>query len=254
MAREYQKLHVGRFSAGRLSLPGVLESAGLRQSPVNHLGLSISVVTKPRPMTTFFAIGIVLNVVLTGLALYWLWRQRIPKPGRDETGKSRYDHGQKQHELIGAPDESNNYQAQYAQLLTSSYRHWTGHDLVDPGLSAAGQARALYEAPFVVASHGTGEDPVFNYANRVALTLFETGWPDFVGMPSRLSAEPMERAQRAQLLGSVSRRGFINDYSGIRISTTGRRFRIRNATVWNLVDAHGAPAGQAVMFRDWEYL
>jgi hypothetical protein len=216
MAREYQKLHVGRFSAGRLSLPGVLESAGLRQSPVNHLGLSISVVTKPR--------------------------------------KSRYDHGQKQHELIGAPDESNNYQAQYAQLLTSSYRHWTGHDLVDPGLSAAGQARALYEAPFVVASHGTGEDPVFNYANRVALTLFETGWPDFVGMPSRLSAEPMERAQRAQLLGSVSRRGFIDDYNGIRISTTGRRFRVRDATVWNLVDTHGAPAGQAVMFRDWEYI
>jgi hypothetical protein len=203
-------------------------------------------------MTTFFAIGIVLNVVLTGLALYWLWRQRIPKPGRD--GKSRHDHGQKQHESIGAPDESNHYLAAHAQLLTSGYRHWTGHDLVDPGLSAAGQARALYEAPFVVASHGTGEDPVFNYANRAALTLFETGWPDFVSMPSRLSTEPMERAQRAQLLGSVSRRGCIDDYSGIRISTTGRRFRIRGATVWNLVDAHGTPAGQAVTFRDWEYL
>ena len=72
------------------------------------------------------------------------------------------------------------------------------------------QARALYEAPFVVASHGTGEDPVFNYANRAALTLFETGWPDFVSTPSRLSAEPIERAQRAQLLASVRRRGFID--------------------------------------------
>ena len=205
-------------------------------------------------MTTFFAIGIALNVVLTGLALYWLWRQRFPKPGRDETGKSRHDHGHKQHEPIGAPDESNHYLAEHAQLLTSSYRHWTDHDLIDPGLSVAGQARALYEAPFVVASHGTGEDPVFNYANRAALTLFETGWPDFVSTPSRLSAEPMERAQRALLLTSVSRRGFIDDYSGIRISATGRRFRIRDATVWNLVNAHGAPAGQAVIFRDWEYL
>jgi hypothetical protein len=64
----------------------------------------------------------------------------------------------------------------------------------------------------------------------------------------------MERAQRAQLLGSVSRRGFIDDYSGIRISTAGRRFRIHRATVWNVMDAHGAPAGQAVMFRDWEYI
>lgn len=205
-------------------------------------------------MTTFFAIGIVLNVVLTGLALYWLWRQRIPKPGRDETGKSRHDHGQNRHEPVGAPDESNHYLAPHAQLLTNSYRHWTGRDLVDPGLSAMEQARALYEAPFVVASHGTGEDPVFNYANRTALALFETGWPDFVNTPSRLSAEPMERAQRAQLLASVSRRGFIDDYSGIRISTAGRRFRIRDATVWSLVDAHGAPAGQAVMFRDWEYV
>ena len=205
-------------------------------------------------MATFFAIGIVLNVVLTGLALHWLWRQRIPTPGRDEAGKSRLDHGRNQHEAVGAPDESNNYLVEHAQLLTSSYRHWTGHDLVDPGLSAAEQARTLYEAPFVVASHGTGEDPVFNYANRAALTLFETGWPDLVSMPSRLSAEPMERAQRAQLLGSVSRRGFIDDYSGIRISATGRRFRIHRATVWNVMNAHGAPAGQAVMFRDWEYI
>jgi hypothetical protein len=205
-------------------------------------------------MTTFFAIGIVLNVVLTGLALYWLWRQRIPKPGRDEIGKSRHDHGQNRHEPVGAPDVSNHYLAQHAQRLTSSYRHWTGRDLVDPDLSATEQARALYEASFVVASHGTEADPVFNYANRAALALFEAGWPDFVSMPSRQSAEPMERAQRAQLLASVSRRGFIDDYSGIRISATGRRFCIHRATVWNVMDASGAPAGQAVMFRDWEYI
>jgi hypothetical protein len=205
-------------------------------------------------MTTFFAIGIVLNVVLTGLALYWLWRQRIPKPGKDETGKSQHVDGRNQREPIGAPNDTNSFLAEHAGLLINSYRHWTGHDLVDPGLSAAEQARALYEAPFVVASHCTGEDPVFNYANRAALALFETGWPDFVSMPSRLSAEPMERAQRAQFLGSVGRRGFIDDYGGIRISTNGRRFRIRGATVWNLVDTHGAPAGQAVMFRDWEYI
>lgn len=205
-------------------------------------------------MTSFFALGIALNVVLTGLALYWLWRQRIPKPGRDETGKSQHDHGQNRHEPVGAPDVSNYYLAEHAQRLTNSYRRWTGNDLLDPGLSVMEQARALYEAPFVVASHGTGEDPVFNYANRAALALFETGWPDLVSTPSRLSAEPMERAQRAQLLASVSCRGFIDDYSGIRISTAGRRFRIHRATVWNVMDGQGAPAGQAVMFRDWEYL
>ena len=204
-------------------------------------------------MTTFFAIGIALNVVLTGLALYWLWRQR-PKRAKDEIEKSRNDQGQNQRKRIGIPSESNNYLAEHVRLLTNSYRHWTGHDLVDPGLSVVEQARAIYEAPFVVASHGIGEDPVFNYANRAALTLFETGWSDFTSMPSRLSAEPLEREQRVQLLERVSRCGFIDDYSGIRISATGRRFRIHRATVWNVMDAHGAPAGQAVMFRDWEYI
>jgi len=35
-------------------------------------------------MTTFFVAGIILNVVLTGLALYWLWRQRIPKKDKNK--------------------------------------------------------------------------------------------------------------------------------------------------------------------------
>ena len=196
-------------------------------------------------MTTFFAIGIVLNVVLTGLALHWLWRQRMPK---------RRDDAPDGNEKSGAPDDGNDFQAPHAGLLISSYRRWTGRDLVDTELSATEQARALYEAPFVVASHGTEDDPVFNYANRAALVLFETGWRDFTTMPSRLSAEPLEREQRARLLERVSRHGFIDDYSGIRISITGRRFRIQNATVWNVTDASGAPMGQAVMFRDWEYL
>ena len=110
------------------------------------------------------------------------------------------------------------------------------------------------EAPFVTASHGTEADPVFNYANRAALALFETTWTDFTSMPSRLSAEPVAREERAQLLARVNQRGFIDDYSGIRISTSGRHFRIRRATVWNVVDTRAAPRGQAVVFRDWEYL
>ena len=153
-----------------------------------------------------------------------------------------------------APQEHNDYLLAHARRLIESYRRWTGHDLVDPGLSPVEQAQALYEAPFVTASHGTESDPVFNYANRAALALFETGWTDFTCMPSRLSAEPAAREERAQLFARVNQHGFIDDYSGIRISTSGRRFLIRRATVWNVVDAHGVPGGQAVMFRDWEYL
>lgn len=151
-----------------------------------------------------------------------------------------------------APDAGNGFLAEQAALLIASYRHWTGRELVDAGLAAAG--RVLYEAPFVVASHGIQPDPVFNYGNRAALALFEAAWETFTALPSRLSAEPVARAERERLLARVHTHGFIDDYSGVRISTRGRRFRIARATVWNVIDAAGAPRGQAVMFRDWEYL
>lgn len=153
-----------------------------------------------------------------------------------------------------APDEGNGFLADHAALLIASYRHWTGRDLVDPGLSAAGQARALYEAPFVAASHGAEPDPAFNYGNRAALALFESTWDAFTSLPSRLSAEPVARAERERLLARVHAHGYIDDYGGVRVSTRGRRFRIARATVWSVIDANGAPRGQAVMFREWEYL
>ena len=97
----------------------------------------------------------------------------------------------------------------------------------------------------------TQRDPVFFYGNRAALDLFEMGAEEFVSLPSRFSAEPLVREERARLLAEVSARGFIDDYSGIRIAKTGRRFRIARATVWNLVDGIGAIHGQAATFSDW---
>ncbi len=152
------------------------------------------------------------------------------------------------------PDAGNGFLADHAGLLIASYRHWTGRDLVDPRLSAVERARTLYEAPFVAASHGTGPDPVFNYGNRAALALFEATWVAFTSLPSRLSAESVARAERERLLARVHADGYIDDYSGVRVSTRGRRFRIARATVWNVIDSAGAPRGQAVMFRDWQYL
>ena len=50
------------------------------------------------------------------------------------------------------------------------------------------------------------------------------------------------------LLDRVTSSGFIDDYAGIRISAKGRRFRIENAIVWNLIDADGVRHGQAATF------
>lgn len=93
---------------------------------------------------------------------------------------------------------------------------------------------------------------MFNYANRAALQLFEMSWDEMTALPSRLSAGPMDRAERTRLLERVSRDGYIDDYTGIRIAASGRRFRIVNATVWNLADERGEYYGQAAMIPQWE--
>ena len=110
---------------------------------------------------------------------------------------------------------------------------------------------ALWSAPRVVVAHGTGADPAFFYGNRSALELFEMDFAAFTQLPSRLSAEPLEREERARLLTQVSRQGYIDDYSGIRVAKSGKRFLIERATVWNLIDAKGQVVGQAAAFGSW---
>ena len=151
------------------------------------------------------------------------------------------------------PGPDNLYFAEHAGLLLDSYRKLTGRQLVPDG-TAAQRAKALYEAGFVVVSHDTAADPVFNYANLAAQRLFEMDWDSFVALPSRLSAGPAERDERQRLLEAVMRNGYIDDYCGIRITRSGRRFRVEAATVWNLTDAHGKPAGQAAAFSVWRFV
>ncbi len=79
-------------------------------------------------------------------------------------------------------------------------------------------------------------------------------WQELIHTPSRLTAEAPGREERARLLKTVTRRGFIDDYAGVRISITGRHFRISQATVWNLLTEDGKPCGQAAMFGHWEFL
>ena len=133
-------------------------------------------------------------------------------------------------------------------LIAESHARLTGRDLVAP----AGDLReALWNARSVIVAHGTEPDPVFFYGNRMALALFEMDWASFVRMPSRLSAEPLLREERARVLERVSRDGYISDYSGIRVSSSGKRFRIEQAVVWDLLDASGACHGQAAAFDHW---
>ncbi len=136
---------------------------------------------------------------------------------------------------------------QHVALLRASYLRWTGKHLIDKNLDADAAVEALHSAPFALVSHGTEADPIFNYGNRRALELFEMDSDSFTRLPSRLSAATANQGKRGKALDEVSRCGFIEGYSGIRIARSGRHFRIRDTTIWNLVTADGEFHGQAAL-------
>jgi len=152
------------------------------------------------------------------------------------------------------PSESNYFCSDHVSMLRRSFKKLTGDELLPPELDGLHAAQFLFDAPFAVVSHNTDADPLFNYANRKAMQLFEMDWDAITSLPSRLSAEAVNRDERAALLKQVSEQGYINNYSAVRISSSGRRFKISDAVVWNLIDVDGEPAGQAAMFDKWELL
>jgi PAS domain-containing protein len=141
----------------------------------------------------------------------------------------------------------------HSHLLITSYQHWTRGPLIEDGID---EVNALMQAPFAIASHQAGDDPMFNYANHQALALFKMAPEEMLGLPSRYSAEAMLREARADFLYQVSLHGFIENYSGVRIAKDGSRFLIEQATVWNVVDVSlpKQVLGQAVIIKAWHAL
>ncbi len=154
------------------------------------------------------------------------------------------DHSQEHH----LPDDW----VSQTQLLLDSFEHWLHRELIPRSGSPRDDAQSLFEAAFVVVSHGTETDPILNYGNRTALDLWEIDIPTLLVTPSRMTAEPMHRDERARLLARTTAFGFVDDYRGIRISQGGKRFEIAQAIVWNLIDADGHHRGQAATFSEWK--
>lgn len=158
-----------------------------------------------------------------------------------------------------SPWQTPTYQ-QHAQFLWHSFHDWTGRwlipDLADAWetLSPRERTTALFEHPQPILSHGGQPDPIFNYGNQASLNLWELTWDELLQMPSRLSAETPVQAERASLLQQAAQHGVIENYRGIRISRTGKRFEIRNATIWTVLDSDNQSIGQAATFDQWNYL
>jgi len=139
----------------------------------------------------------------------------------------------------------------WTQRLLDSYRNWIGRDLLERIGDLDYQAQVLYQSPFVVVSHGLQDDPILNYGNQMALELWELTWEQLVKTPSRLTAEPVNRAEREWMLEQVRTSGYLDTYRGVRVSSTGRRFLVDKAIVWNVLDEQGQRVGQAATFSHW---
>lgn len=140
---------------------------------------------------------------------------------------------------------------EWSRLLLDSYRYWIGKDLIERTSDTKQQARMLFEASFVVVSHGVEQDPILNYGNQIALDLWELSWDQFIRTPSRLTAEPDDRAERERMLTQARAKGYFGGYRGVRISSTGRRFLVEQALIWNVIDPDGNSIGQAATFSQW---
>jgi hypothetical protein len=142
----------------------------------------------------------------------------------------------------------------WSQVLLNSFERYLGRSLLNRTGDAQQEAQALFTAPFVVVSHNGAADPILNYGNQVALDLWQMDWGQLTQTPSRLTAEPVHRDERARMLVQATAQGYIDHYSGIRIARTGQRFRIEEAVVWNLETPEGQPCGQAASFSRWTFL
>ena len=155
-----------------------------------------------------------------------------------------------------APEVSVNAQSRAAHvaLLRNSLLRVSGRDLATGLDLGDGLEAAVHRAPYALLSHDAGDDPHYSYGNATALALYEVTSDQLTSLPSRESTEPAERAERAALLARVAEQGYVDDYHGVRISSSGRRFVMEDAVVWDVVDDDGARHGQAVLFERWTRL
>ncbi|WP_415895365.1 MEKHLA domain-containing protein [Neptuniibacter sp. PT34_22] len=151
---------------------------------------------------------------------------------------------------MNKPSSENNFAAEQAERLLSSFERLTGKSLIPSDTSSELRAQALYNAAHPVLSHSANEDPLLNYSNAKGMEQFEIQWEELIKLPSRYTAEPQTQEERNRLLKAVTDHGFIDDYQGVRISAKGNRFMVEDAIVWNVIDEDGVYWGQgAVLYK-----
>lgn len=152
------------------------------------------------------------------------------------------------------PSEANEYLADYVSYMLQSLHRFAQMELVEADVCDVERAQQAFAGDFFLVSHNARPDPKFVYGNRSALRLFEMTWAEFTNLRSKFSAEADAREERQRILARVETSGYCDQYSGVRISKGGKRFRIENAVLWNVMNGDNQRIGQAAVFWDITYL
>lgn len=142
----------------------------------------------------------------------------------------------------------------WTQIILNSYQQLLNKELIDRSGDELTQSKNLFFTDIVVFSHNTDLDPIYNYGNEKGLQLWEMDWQQLNNTPSRTTTQPLLREEREHLLAETITKGYVENCQGIRISRTGKKYQIKDITIWNLVDEKGESCGQAATFSQWEKL
>ena len=142
----------------------------------------------------------------------------------------------------------------HVKILLDSFEKLVQKQIIVRTGDPAKDLKLIEEGAFVLVSHNGEEDPILNYGNQFALDLWELNWDDFIKTPSRKTAEIDLRTRREEVLKTAMIKGFYDEYEGIRVSSKGKRFRIKNAIIWNVLNKHNVRIGQAAYFTNIEYI
>lgn len=135
---------------------------------------------------------------------------------------------------------------QLLRQIDAAYQHLHGRGIGADIFDGEESVRLpwLHEkAPFALLAHDASADPRFIYVNAAARRAFGYSEEEFIGLPSRLSADAGAQADRDAILASVRERGFAEGYAGTRIRKDGSHFRIERGELWQLDE----PEGQAAL-------
>ena len=143
---------------------------------------------------------------------------------------------------------------EHVKILLDSFEKLVKKQIIVRTGDSAKDLKLIEESEFVLLSHNGEQDPKLNYGNQFALDLWELNWDDFIKTPSRETAEIDLRTRREEVLKIVKEKGFYDKYEGIRISSSGKRFKIKNAIIWNVLNESEVRIGQAAYFTDIKYI